>query len=208
MVLSPFSATWRNDIVRLFSKGIVSATDNAAIRSDGAGGIQSSPVIIADTTGALSRSGNGGIPLQGTNTNDNAAAGYVGEYISSSVVAGSAVSLTTGNAANVTSISLTAGDWDVVANAAFAVSGTTNYTILEGSINTTSATLGDSNDPSAPLVRFVRDAGTPGTQDPSFAVPRARIVISATTTVYLVARSTFSASTVGGYGFISARRVR
>ena len=51
--------------------------------------------------------------LAGVTTNSNAAAGIVGEYISSSIASGSAVSLTTGVSANVTSISLTAGDWEV-----------------------------------------------------------------------------------------------
>ena len=58
-----------------------SSTDNAAARFDSTGGrtIQTSALIIADTTGALSRSGGGGIPVQGTNTTGYPAAGDVGE---------------------------------------------------------------------------------------------------------------------------------
>lgn len=61
------------------------STDNAAVRFDSTTGtaIQNSALIIADTTGAISRSGNGGIPVQGTNTNDNAAAADIGEYAQS-----------------------------------------------------------------------------------------------------------------------------
>ena len=49
----------------------------------------------------------------GTTTNDDAAAGKIGEYQSAGIGFGSAISLTTATPANVTSISLTAGDWDV-----------------------------------------------------------------------------------------------
>lgn len=60
------------------------ATDNAALRADGTGGatMQGSALLIADTTGALSRSGGGGVPIQGTNTNDDAPAGFIGQYSS------------------------------------------------------------------------------------------------------------------------------
>lgn len=55
-------------------------TDKAAVRASGtAGQVQNSALLVADTTGAVSRSGGGGIPVQGTNTNDAAAAGNVGE---------------------------------------------------------------------------------------------------------------------------------
>src|SRR5258706_13572822 len=49
--------------------GPVGATDKAAARTNGTGGtlLQGSALLIADTTGALTRSGGGGIPLQGTN---------------------------------------------------------------------------------------------------------------------------------------------
>ena len=55
--------------------GPAGSTDNAAARFDLTTGklLQNSALIVADTTGALSRSGNGGIPVQGTNTNDSAA---------------------------------------------------------------------------------------------------------------------------------------
>lgn len=71
-----------------------SSTDNAAARFDSTSGtiIQNSALIIADTTGSLSRSGDGGIPIQGTNTNDSAASGYVGELLE--ISNGNAVSAT------------------------------------------------------------------------------------------------------------------
>lgn len=85
--------------------GPASSTDNAAARFDSTTGkiIQDSALIIADTTGSLSRSGNGGIPVQGTNTNDSAAAGYVGEFVTCRATAeSSTVTISNGSPAVVT----------------------------------------------------------------------------------------------------------
>src|SRR4051794_35869170 len=60
--------------------------------------------------------------MNGTATNDNGAAGEVGEFLSNSA---GAVALTTATAANVGQISLTAGDWDVYCSGVFAGAGTT-----------------------------------------------------------------------------------
>ena len=58
-------------------------TDNRLVRGDGGTkGVQESAITVADTTGALSRTG--GIAIEGTNTNDSAAAGYVGEHVQTS----------------------------------------------------------------------------------------------------------------------------
>ena len=139
--------------------------------------------------------------INGTTTNDSAAAGCVGEYVSSTVQSGSAVSLTTGTAANVTSISLTAGDWDV--EAAFYFSGSPTggtYTLSE--ISTSSAT-------------FVYTVGaffqTPTMPTASANVTHkstTRISIASTTTVYAVAQGGFTGGSMSAYGRISARRVR
>ncbi len=57
----------------------------------------------------------GGVAVHGTVTNDSAGAGYVGQYIESDIATGSAVTLTTtGTTYDITHVSLTAGDWDVV----------------------------------------------------------------------------------------------
>lgn len=185
------------------------STDNAAARWDSTTGtlLLDSPLIIADTTGSLSRSGNGGIPLQGTNTNDSAAAGYVGEYISSTVVSGSAVALTNSTSANITSISLTAGDWDVSAVTSFLTAVSTNVTVEATSISNTSATM----DTTPGRVVSVRFAGgeVPGSGGfDGMGIPPVRISLSGSTTIYLVANCSFTVSTLSSYGIISARRVR
>lgn len=123
--------------------GSTGATDNAALRADGTGGatIQSSALLIADTTGALSRSGGGGIQVQGTSTNDNAAAGEVGEYLSSVIVQGSAVTLSDAASANMTSLSITAGDWDVACNVSFLTAGGSSMVDVRTAVSTVTNTL-------------------------------------------------------------------
>jgi hypothetical protein len=186
-----------------------STVDNGACRFDGTTGkTQTSALVIADTTGALSRSGGGGIPLEGTTTNDSASAGYVGEHVSSEVGVGTAVGLATATPTTVTSISLTAGDWDVSGVLAFAHIGTTDWTLLVAGVSLTNNTFPSLADAELTRVQNVKDAGTTGTNHPTLGLPPCRVSVNATTTVYLVAQATFSAGSTGGYGYIRARRVR
>jgi hypothetical protein len=140
---------------------------------------------------------------KGTLTNDNAAAGTVGEYVNSTVAVGSAVSLTTATPANVTSISLTPGDWDLRAIVYFHQGATTAASVYTASISTTTATLG-ANDGSTTNM----PGATGNAVDWSAQVKTHRLSLAATTTVYLVGQSTFTTSTNAAYGNISARRVR
>lgn len=140
--------------------------------------------------------------LVGTTTNDSATAGNVGEILSSAVAIGSPVALTTATGANVTSLSLTAGDWDVSGNINFSASSAT-VTGTSGGITTTSATV--------PVDGTEVYSGVQVTllsETDSVTIPRKRISIASTTTVYLVGKSTFSAGSVGAFGSITARRVR
>jgi hypothetical protein len=184
-----------------------SATANAATRYSGTTGslVKDSALVIADTTGALSRSGNGGIPIQGTNTNNSAAAGDVGELISSTIASpGSSLSNVTPT--NVSSISLTAGDWDVDAVVAFTGGSTTTVGTIQGSISTTSATI--DNTPGRTVSFFYNNA-TVYLNTPAFLpIPPTQFSLSATTNVYLVALSGFGTSTTTVYGTIRARRIR
>jgi hypothetical protein len=149
----------------------------------------------------ISPSQTGGIV--GTTTNNNAQAGSVGEFISSGVPLGSAVSLTTATPANITSISLTAGDWDCRGTAAFNPSSAAQA--FQGWINTASAAVpsvasgfGVDSEEATSAIFLGEELPIAGT----------RISVASTTTVYLSAQSTFSTGTVGAYGFIGCRRVR
>lgn len=195
--------TWKSPVM-----GPNSASDNAAARFDSTTGklIQNSALIISDTTGALSRAGNGGIPLQGTNTNDSAAAGDVGEYIESVLASGSATALTTTIAKTVTSISLTAGDWDVDSVAYFTTAASTSVTQMmvsvSGTTDTVNTTPGRLSVSTIPAV--VPTAGTAL----SSALPPYRLSLSGTTTIYMVVQATFTAAALTAFGIIRARRVR
>ena len=142
--------------------------------------------------------------IKGTITNDSAATGVVGEFISSTILVGAAVSLTTGTAANVTSISLTAGDWDVSGLVSSVAAGGTTISGFLAWISTTSATAPTSpNSGGYVLLQVTGAAGG----NIALPVSTMRMSLASTTTVYLSTLQTFS-STDSAYGFISARRVR
>lgn len=188
--------------------GPASSTDNAAARFDLTTGklIQNSALLIADTTGDLSRSGGGGIDIEGTNTNDSAAAGYVGEYLPAGVDAASSVTLTNNTAANVTSLSITAGDWDVTAFCKFDIFNSTCTNII-CAISTTSATL--PGDTTTSTMREVLAVAMTDNTSPHLGGRAQRVSIASTTTYYMVARAGWSgADAVKVWGLLSARRVR
>ena len=146
----------------------------------------------------------------GTTTNNNANAGSVGQVISSSVAVGSAVSLTTATGAftgkTITSISLTAGDWDIFGTVGINNTATTNFTAIAGGISTTNDTL---NSVYEEETRFSYGAsGLVLNNVVSFSFPTTRVSISATTTYYLIGYASFSVSTATAFGRITARRRR
>lgn len=155
-------------------------------------GLTSSSLTFTSTTGIV-----------GTTTNNSAAAGSVGEYVSSTVLFGSAVSLSSDTPADVTSISLTAGDWDVWGSVAYSAGGI--LTSVYAWINTASASL-----PTIPNngAFQILSANFPSGALQVLSAGMMRISIASTTTIYLTARATISTSTASAYGFIGARRVR
>jgi len=171
------------------------------------------PLAVASGgTGQTASTGTGAVVLTasptittpnivGTSTNNNASAGSVGEFTSSVIAAASAVSMTTNTAMDVTSISLTAGDWDVYGNVGLATASVA-ATLYLGWISTTSASAPDQS-----LYNSQNAATAIVTAGNGLQVPFKRISISGTTTVYLSAFGTF-AGTASSCGGIFARRVR
>lgn len=129
----------------------------------------------------------------------------LGQVVSSSVASGSAVALTSTTPASVTSITLTEGDWTVFGVTAFLPAATTSITSYTGGASGVSATLGAVGD----YFTFTTNAVVPGAVGQIFANPVTRVVVPAgqSVTIYLVARATFTVSTLGAYGSISARRM-
>jgi hypothetical protein len=149
----------------------------------------------------FSTSGKG---IAGTTTNDNAAAGIVGEFVSATLGIAPGTALTTGVGTNLTSISLTAGDWDVFARAGMYNATAAVWTYFYGAISTTSGSFSSED------YSVEKPDGTAATiSNFQFVVPSQRISIASTTTVYLVCSPGFTGgSGVIGFGSISARRVR
>lgn len=138
------------------------------------------------------------------------AAADLGTLVTSSVPSSSAVSLTTATPANITSISLTAGDWDISGVIDFSPAATTSVTNITASVSLTSATLsgqtGGSGLGTDPTMAWNQAASVPvGVM--AMEVPTVRLSITKTTTVYLVAQATFTVSTMTAYGTIRANRV-
>lgn len=144
--------------------------------------------------------------MNGTTTNDNAAAGEVGEYVESVILSGSATSLVSATAKTVTSISLTAGDWDVRGVTYITGTASTNFTQYGISISGTTNTL----DLAPGRINFftISTGTVPSSSLTGNMLPPYRLSLSGTTTVFLIAQATFTVSTATAYGIISARRVR
>jgi hypothetical protein len=146
----------------------------------------------------------GRIFAKGTTTNDSASTGFLGEYVESVV---SAVSFPATTAwGDATSISLTAGDWDVSFNNYYNDNGAT-ITGWRAGISTTSGnsttgmTLGSNH-----IIRS--PANTTDSDSDTIAIVNYRISLSSTTTVYAKFRADYTIATPVAYGRLSARRVR
>ncbi len=166
----------------------------------------------------LSFTGTGGNPIHGTNTNDAASAGYVGETLSQSRVLSAATGVTTNTTLNVTAsqIVLTAGDWLIRAAVGVQFNTGTTCSAFTIAISATSATLPASDTSDAPNssgeMRVNQEqqpasaAGSGATM--ALIIPSYRVSVSGSTTLYLVARATFLVSTLTTFGWYQATRIR
>lgn len=141
--------------------------------------------------------------LQGTATNDSAAAGNVGEELISSIALASGLSLSNGVAVNVTTLTLTPGEWDVDGTVYLSTSGTTGR--ISAGISQTSATFTTASNGTQNLDD--RSSGDTASYNCLRPGPYSQKV-SVNTTIYLVTVVTFGAITVTAFGTLRARRVR
>ncbi len=161
------------------------------------------------TSGVAATFTSQGCSLLGTNTNDSASAGQIGEYASAIVLIASEVSIN--SAANVVTLNLTAGDWDVsgelwvdTATGTATISGKTQagITTSTGTLPTVPA------DATGKTTIDVAQLGTPAAPEFVLPVGPVRVSLSTATNVFLVGVCTVSAGTANGYGKLSARRRR
>lgn len=147
-----------------------------------------------------------------------AAAGLVGEVLQSTVVAASGVSQLTATPINVTSLSLTPGDWEVTGACDRTLTGVT-ATIYGCSLSGTTGTLSTQPGYTAGNLTcgpesLVTQSATWGTtvtgRFDTRVGPIVCRVVTAAATIFLVVGDTFSAGTMttGVFGTIKARRVR
>jgi len=156
-------------------------------------------LIGGTVTGATIFSSATGNPIHGTNTNDSASAGYIGEYVES--VVGTTNFPASAIAGDLTSVSLSAGDWDVTV--CVYVTGYNGLSFVEIGVSTTSGdslagtTAGTDIAVSGPAGNYL-----------TTGVSNYRVKISTTTTHYLKYYASYTGSTPTAQGIISARRVR
>ena len=141
---------------------------------------------------------------KGTNTNDNAATGFIGETISSASVASSAFPAT-GVAGDLVAISLTPGDWLVSINVAANLSGATAsgqpicWISIVGGNSFTNDVIGDSE---------IRLTNPTGSFLSSGSIPSYRLSLANAATAYLKYDWEYSGGPPRAWGRISAVRIR
>lgn len=161
---------------------------------------------ISIATGVPSGTGTRGtVKIKGTVTNTSAAAGDVGEEIVSSVSTYTNYT-TSATYQNITSITLTAGDWDLSAagtifgNSATMTAGEFEFVISTTTASSTGAVNGrDFAYGTVGGISILHDSRAFATQ---------RISLSSSTTYYLNTKVSFSAGNPQFTGFIRARRIR
>lgn len=144
----------------------------------------------------------------GTNTNGNAPTGMVGEYLSNVKLVGAAVAMTTNVAANVLSVALTAGDWDVQGLVGFSNNGATTVAYQFVAISVASGVMGTLGDGTNCAQAFATATVLSTVADNVVFTPVVRISLAAAGSAFLNAQTGFGVSTSATYGFIRARRVR
>ncbi len=125
-------------------------------------------------------------------------AGFLGEQIRANNSGGTALS--NGTPANITSIDVTAGVWDISAIGQCIFSGVSAG--ISVGISATSATLtGNQGD------QYTTQIVSGTALQPSVSIPSWRVVLTTTTTYYVVMTAAFSTGNGTGLGRISATRV-
>jgi hypothetical protein len=157
-------------------------------------------------TGAAGPTGPGGSAVGVTNGSD-AAAGQIGEVISSSLIA--SINLTTAVVMNVTSITLTPGDWNIGGVVIFTPVSTGPNSVI-AALSQTAAALPTDNDVATGkgIMQQIWASSMPAGKTQTTPTSLIRINTSTPKTVYLVAQATFGGGSVGVTGYVSARRVR
>jgi hypothetical protein len=138
--------------------------------------------------------------VPGIATNTNASAGEVGEIITATATTGT---LSSGTSTNVTSITLTAGDWDISGGYNASGSSSPSVTDIWCSINTATPTNVNTAGQSFRIRGLtMTDPVTSGALGPL------RVSIASSTTYYLNTAVTYTGGSFAVTGVLRARRMR
>jgi hypothetical protein len=137
----------------------------------------------------------------GITDGSNSNTGYVGQFVSSVVLAASAISISNASPTNLTSISLGAGDWDLWGSIMFLP--TLIITNISSWISSTSATMPDGS-----LVAINPTNGPLTGINNAPLTPTLRFNVSTTTTIYISGQVSVTSGTCTICGGIYARRRR
>jgi hypothetical protein len=174
-----------------------------------AGALATTAAATQANISTLSKSS--GVAVHGTNTNDSASSGYIGEVITANP--GSSVSISNTAWATITSVSLTAGDWDVEGTVVYTAGASSGTVEIGAAISTT--TNGTDSLANGGVHHLYLNGGTGGkfadSQTQYIPTGVRRLSLSSTTTVYLVGIVTVASGTGTSFttsSFIRARRMR
>lgn len=200
-VVKGAAASLTNHVEFLSSASNRNATNNAVLTD--------SPIFTGNYGINLSTSNpsiiTGPTAIGGTITNNSASAGFVGEYIESVISTATNVPGATTVWGNMTSISLTAGDWEVTLNVNFVNNGATVETFafaaisINSGVTTTDQVIG-SNQQSTFVPTSSRDSFV--------AISNYRLSFASTTTVYAKCDLDYATGNPQYRCRISARRMR
>lgn len=174
--------------------GLMSA-NNAVLSTDGSGIPSWSTTLPSGLTIPIPN-------ISGVTNGSSASAGYVGEFLSSVISYASAVTLGSNIASNVTTLSLSAGDWDVWGNVTLRTGGTSPSGIIAW-VSTASATFPDPS-----LINGIILGSGAITQTCGATATMQRFNLTTTTTIYLSAELINSSGSGSACGGIYARRRR
>lgn len=178
------------------SQVYISSTNTNAI--SGAGAVIYNGLIFNNTSQKISTTTQTGGTLKGGQT-QAPSAGFLGEQLSATATA---VATTNSTPKTITSVSVTAGIWDI--SGSFGSQPTGGIGLMSGvaaGISTTDNTLG------ATLGINYMQLSVAAISTSSFAVPIVRATLTATTTYYLVVNNVYSSTTCPTNAMITATRV-
>lgn len=140
----------------------------------------------------------------GTDTNDSAITGQIGEFQAGQVLSTAAIVLTTAVDTGVVALLLTAGDWEVHASVGFNMTNGNNVT-LKTWINPTGAATAPSIDQTGGHAIMSVSNNTPLVIIPVTAM---RVSLATVTTIRLGVTAIIGGGTVAAWGKLMARRMR